>query len=362
MALKETIEAVVRKLQQGKYPNEQSISMGIVIPVFGELGWDTTDPDFVWPEYSVKYGRVDFALCYPAQHPKVFVEVKQPGKADGADEQLFDYALRHGVRMALLTDGRTWSVYLPGEEGSYEDRRVYKLDLLERTSDASAESLNHYLAHARITSGQAIDDAVREIRDRGRTSLATKTISSAWQSLVDDADPTITERLADEVEAKCGVRPEIDAVAKFLKQLGRNQPAVGPSPRPPQLTQPNPPETAPPHGGEGYSYRQGWKACRSGKDVMLGLLRELQQYNPELFEKCYHDEANRGRSRTYISRDRYEIYPKKDRIFCEEKTEELMPGWFVATNLNDGLMDKVIRMACRVAGASVSVDVRYSLD
>jgi hypothetical protein len=361
MALKETLESIARKLQQGKYPNEQSISMGIVRPVLDELGWDTTDPDFVWPEYSVKNGRVDFALCYPAQHPKIFVEVKQPGKADGADEQLFDYALRHGVRMALLTDGRTWSFYLPGEEGSYEDRRVYKLDLLERTSEASAESLHRYLSQSRIVSGQAIDDAVREIRDRGRTTLATKSIPAAWQSLVDDADPTITERIADEVEAKCGVRPEIDAVAKFLKQLGRTQP----TPPPPQPANPTPPRLAgsqPPSPRRlGYSYRNGWQNCHSGKEVMLSLLREFAQADPSFCGRCYQDEDNRGRSRIYITQNRYEIY-RKDQAFCEKHSVELIPGWFIATNLSDDAMNRIIRMACRIAGATIGVDVSYSLD
>jgi len=76
MPLKETIESVVRNLRQGRYPNEQSISFMVVGPILSDLDWDTRNPDFVWPEYSVKNGRVDYALCFPAQHPKVFVEVK----------------------------------------------------------------------------------------------------------------------------------------------------------------------------------------------------------------------------------------------------------------------------------------------
>lgn len=360
MALKETIEAIIRKLQQGKYPNEQSISIGVVRPILDELDWDTTDPEQVWPEYSVKNGRVDFALCYPPQHPKVFVEAKQPGNAEGADEQLFDYALRHGVRMALLTDGRTWSFYLPGEEGSYEDRRVYKLDLLERTPDESAEILNRYLSQSRIASGQAIDDAVRELRDRGRNVLATKTIPAAWQSLVDDADPTITERIADEVEAKCGVRPEIDAVAKFLRLLSRGGQSVGPASKPGPIG-PQPPRPEPGPKRLGYSYRSGWRSCRSGKEVMVALLRELAEANPSLCDRCYQDEANRGRSRTYITQNRYEIY-RKDQAFCEKHSVEFVQGWYVATNLNDDAMDHVIQMACRVAGLTPNVDISYSLD
>lgn len=364
MALKGTIESIVRKLQQGKYPNEQSVSMGIVLPILSELGWDTTEPDFVWPEYSIKNGRVDFALCYPAQNPKVFIEVKQPGKADGADEQLFDYALRHGVRMALLADGRTWSFYLPGEEGSYEDRRVYKIDLLERTSEASAESLERYLNRGRISSGHAIDEAVREIRDRGRIALAKRSIPAAWQSLVEDADPSITERIADEVEAKCGVRPEIDDVAKFLKQLGRGQvPPSAPAPATsPSSSQLHPGQTANfDQRRVGYSFRSGWRNCRSGIEVMRGLLCEIAQSDSTFCDRCYQDEENRGRSRIYISPNRYEIY-RRDQAFCEKHSVELIPGWFVATNLSHDSIDRIIRMACRIAGATIDVDASFSLE
>ncbi len=94
---------------------------------------------------------------------------------------------------------------------------------------------------------------------------------------------------------------------------------------------------------------------------MLGLLREFAQANSSFCERCYQDEDNRGRSRIYITRNRYEIY-RKDQAFCEKHSVELVPGWFIATNLSDDAMDKIIRMACRIAGAMVGVDVSYSLD
>ncbi len=51
--------------------------------------------------------------------------------------------------MAILCDGREWSFYLPGEHGSYEDRRVYKLDLLER----KLEEISKYLIQVYAGSG-----------------------------------------------------------------------------------------------------------------------------------------------------------------------------------------------------------------
>jgi len=74
---------------------------------------------------------VDFALCHPPGKPVTLIEAKQIGQSDGAERQLFEYAF-DGVPMAILTDGREWNVFLPGEQGSYSERHVYKLDLMER--------------------------------------------------------------------------------------------------------------------------------------------------------------------------------------------------------------------------------------
>jgi predicted type IV restriction endonuclease len=218
MALKETIESIVRNLNEGRYPNEQAISQGVVIRVLSELDWDQWNPDHVWPEYSVGSRRVDFALCFPSRKPIIFVEVKQPGRGDGADQQLFEYAFHEGVPMALLCDGRTWSFYLPGEQGSYEERRVYKLDLVERPPAEAAEKLRMYLAYSRVVSGEAIEQARRDYRDQNRRQTGKRTLPEAWKALVEDEDPSIVERLATEVEAKCGVRPEFDDVTLFLRR------------------------------------------------------------------------------------------------------------------------------------------------
>jgi predicted type IV restriction endonuclease len=146
MALANSLEQIVNHLRLGRFPNEQAVSQGVVLRVLSELGWDTYHPETVWPEYSLGGRRVDFALCFPARKPSVFIEVKQPGKGDGADLQLFEYAFHQGVPMAVLTDGKTWSFYLPAEQGNYEERRVYKLDLVERNFQESAEKLAKYLA------------------------------------------------------------------------------------------------------------------------------------------------------------------------------------------------------------------------
>ena len=70
--------------------------------------------------------------------------------------QALEYAFHTGVPFVVLTDGRTWSFYLPAEQGSYEDRRVYKLDLYERPPAEAATALHRYLDCARVQSGEAL--------------------------------------------------------------------------------------------------------------------------------------------------------------------------------------------------------------
>ena len=136
MSLAEEISRIRKTLETGRFRNEASVSFGAVIPILEALKWPVRNTDIVAPEYSLEARRVDFALCYPEMKPIVFIEVKQVGQTEGADRQLFEYAFHAGVPMAVLTDGQEWHFYLPGERGAYQERRVYKLDLLERGLEA----------------------------------------------------------------------------------------------------------------------------------------------------------------------------------------------------------------------------------
>jgi predicted type IV restriction endonuclease len=109
------------------------------------LGWPVYDIEVVVSEYSLGGRRVDYALCHPPREPLVMVEVKQIGQSKGADHQLFEYAFHKGVPMAVLTDGQEWHFFLPTEQGDYGERRVYKLDLLERDPQGAEAGLERYL-------------------------------------------------------------------------------------------------------------------------------------------------------------------------------------------------------------------------
>ena len=92
MALETTLAEITTRLRQGKFPNEQAISQGVVLRLLQELGWDTWDTALVWPEYQTGEGRADFALCCPPSKPAILVEVKQPGKAEDSVRHLSSFS------------------------------------------------------------------------------------------------------------------------------------------------------------------------------------------------------------------------------------------------------------------------------
>ena len=357
------LASIIANLKTNAYPNESAISTGVILRVLHVLGWDTYNPDFVWPEYGAG-GWVDFALCFPEKKPAVFVEVKQPGKLIGADKQLFEYAFHEGVPFAVLCDGKTWGFYLPGEQGTYEERRVYKLDLLERTPKESAEKLIRYLEFERTKLGHALSDAKADHQDQNRRSLSKQTIPKAWRELVEGEDPSIVEKIASEVEGKCGVRPVVDDVMEFLHGLGVPKLSPAPTPQEPPpvpMTGQHHATTQPPaaHTQRGYQLNNNFVPCNTGVAVMIGIFKTLAASDPTFPQRCHAHPANVGNVRTYVASTKAELYPGRPDL--EEFSEEFTPGWFVATNLSNNMKAKVIRMAFNVAGLTENVNARFYL-
>jgi predicted type IV restriction endonuclease len=84
MSLESTLADIIARLRQGRFPNGQAISQGIVLRVLQELGWDICDTTLVWPEFQTGEGRADFALCHPPSKPPEFIEAKPPAKNTAA--------------------------------------------------------------------------------------------------------------------------------------------------------------------------------------------------------------------------------------------------------------------------------------
>ena len=244
---------------------------------------------------------------------------------------------------------------------SYEDRRVYKLDLYERPSVEASEALTRYLECARVQAGEALETARKEYRSRNRQSQAKAAIPEAWRELVENGDELLVEILTNAVESKAGVRPDVDDVAEFLAGLGKPiiveaqrgiqaQPTNSMSPR----TTPNSKTNESSRSGKLVILGKAHN-YQNAKDAMVIIFRELGKTDPSFLERCSQHPDVQGRKRRYIARTAVELYP--DREDLRDMREVLPGGWLVATNLNNVLKKSLIRLAAEVAGLKFGKDV-----
>lgn len=304
-------------LSRGAYPNERAVSTSIVVPILRELGWDDSDPDQVMPEHSTGRGRVDYALCCPPHPPIAFIEVKGVGRSTEADRQLFEYAFHEGVPLAILTDGWEWSFYLPAEQGSYDERRVYQLVLTERSVDECAQRLQRYLKLDRLVSGEAIEAARKDYRDARSRREASKNIPKAWAELITEPDGLLIDLLLERTEALCGYRPELEEVERFFLNYSirpGNSPLVQPSILTAVPTQTSSPRSKsagliPISGKASWQVRDEGGITRNAVEAFKAYVESILSQFPDRTDHILA--AARTRSRANIGLTPEDIYPQR---------------------------------------------------
>ena len=372
MSIEGILGNITQRLREEAFPNEQSISQGIVLPVLQELHWPVFETNFVHPEYATVEGRVDFALCDPPQRAKVFIEVKKLGRAEDGVRQALSYAFQAGVPFVVLTDGKTWSFYLPAEEGSYEERRVFKLDMFERSPNEAAEVLQRYLDRGRVGSGEALKYAREEYQNQNRRAIARRAIPDAWNDIIKERDDLLVDLLAEATESKAGIRPADNDVMDFLGSLqgtvpsDTTQPGNQGTPERPLAPQSKPTDLQPSRKAarsqRGMPRRQGKVIVggrefeyRNVKEAMVQILRELQRRDPDFLPRLSQHPKCRGRTRRFIAQSPEELYPNSPKY--RNMNGALPGGWFVATNNSSQQKREFIEIASEVAGLKFGGDI-----
>ena len=367
MDLQEQLDRLRNAIRQGTFRSEAAVSQGVVLPILNALGWPVFNTAVVTPEFSLEGRRVDFALCHPENQPAVFVEVKQIGMLEGADRQLFEYAFHRGVPMAILTDGQEWSFYLPGEQGRYTERRVYKLDLLERDVTEASERLRRYLSYDRTASGQALEAARSDYKDVARTREIDATIPRAWQNLLQEQDSLLLDLLAEKVEDLCGYKADLDVCGRFIESIQTS--AIAPStkgkvrPAPPGSpgTPDRPAARRRMRSVEAFTFSFRGKDYHAGsaRDVMLQVFRLLAESDPLFLERFVA--RKHGRKRRYVAREKTELYPGRPDL-AQVAAAEITPGWWMGTNYSRRDIQKIIFLAREVVDPEIGKTLQVQVE
>jgi len=363
MAISNHIENVKDKLRKGDFTSEASVSQGILLPTLHELGWPVFDTRIVIPEFSLEGRRVDYALCHPANKPSVFVEVKKVGLSDGAERQLFEYAYHRGVPMAILTDGQEWSFYLPGEQGRYDERRVYKLDILERSLEEAINRLERYLGYRNVCSGKALEAARSDYKNVARGREIEATLPRAWSALLGEPDSLLLDILAEKVEDLCGYKPDREVCSRFLENTSKQSTVMPlttsikprlPNHFPKQQAKKKILQTS---DADPFSFEFNGKTypARSARGMMEKVFKLLAQADvsfPDKFAARKH-----GRKRRYLAQDRHELYPGRPDL-AEAYSVEIAPGWWLGTNYSRKNIDDILILALEVISPSIRSAIR----
>ena len=431
MTLEAKLRDIQKKLEDNRnFPNESSISQGIVLPILQELNWDIFDTKVVCPEWRIpslkprgkgNTAQVDFALFEsPGTPAKVFIEVKARGfKNDPkpmAETQLSTYANAGGIPLAVLTDGGTWSFYLPMEavksgSSGLKGRQVFELDISKSSSfQESSEVLQRYLEKNRVVSDEAHETArviflLEKYRNRtelkwvsaneeikkfkeGYNQLAKLAKSIDPKSAQDnfDYDFVVHSLLRQEISRSTSGITALPLQSELERQDFSSSQLSGASEqkqpvhhRVRQDSPPLEPEARPVRDlnvhvkGRGPDVlikeiviRGQHFPCSNQKgnqkEAMAIVFKQLQEEDPGFLQRFYKDSRNQRRWRggpRYLGRNQRELFGKN-----VERTRYELIGrdWIISTNYgweaprNRSSKKKIIQLAAEVAGLKLKLE------
>ncbi len=134
--------------------NETRTRMALIDPLLQVLGWDTSDPSLVTPEYGASGGKADYALLGQGGHPTAAIEAKRLGQPLQQHlTQMVTYTTMAGIAYAGITDGDQWELYDVFHPSALKDKQL--LNLRISTSPSYLCALNLLLIwRPNLSSGQ----------------------------------------------------------------------------------------------------------------------------------------------------------------------------------------------------------------
>jgi predicted type IV restriction endonuclease len=368
--LHETIQRVRQALGGSRLWSEAEVRQAFVLPILRALGWNDADTAKVTPEFNLDGQRVDYALSAMSNQVSIFIEVKARIPLSGFERQLFTYAAIKGVPLAVLTNGQEWRFFLPGGIGSYDERLLHRLDLIERQTSESAEWLSRYLLFDRVRSGDALTTAQGDYEGLRRDRIMRDALPHAWAEVLGEPDAQLVEILADRTALLCRHKPSPDFVAEFLRKIPLGNlpatflatlnpsPATKPGPVRQELTSKSPTQ---PDGKVAepvrYTLFGETRTARSGMQVLLHVIRELAARDPGFLERFAPHIV--GDSSNHVARRPEDVYP--GRLPRRGEVIDLVPGWYIGTTLSTPAKTKLLQAACTAAGLTFDVDLIVQL-
>ena len=196
--------------------DEATTKQVIILRLLDILSWNIFDSYEVTPEYSVSGKKVDYSLRINNAN-KVFLEVKKVTEdIENHQEQLLNYSFQEGIKLAVLTNGITWWFYLPLNEGSWEQRKFYAIDIIQQEQSDIANKFIYFLGKENVKNEEAVKKAEQIYKGQVKDIEIKRNLHRAWNKLISEPDDLLVELINETLEKICGYRADDKQIESFL--------------------------------------------------------------------------------------------------------------------------------------------------
>ena len=179
--------------------DERAVEIGVVLPLLRQVGWDTDNVSEIYPQYGLADGsKVDYDLQIDGES-RVLIEVKRWAHElnDGHEEQLADYCRLAKPKLAVLTSGRNWRLYLPPTRGKSTPLSFSTLTSLQCNRRKQSDHFSIFLARNNMVGfGPTVAAAGRRYRESQAYLGFRKSFTEDWNRLSYDKNDR-QERLGE---------------------------------------------------------------------------------------------------------------------------------------------------------------------
>ena len=203
--------------------NEAETKLFIIGRLLEDLDWNLKNPKEVKPEYRVGKDKADYALN-PDLPTAVFIEAKKPSVGlKNHESQLLKYCFQQAVKLAVLTNGRTWWLYLPGYDGPrgeglyWSKKRFSEIDITSGKPSVIQNEFERFLTKEKVSSGEAVKEAADIINKKLEWEKAQKGMVDAWNNLIAEPPDNLITLLNESTFQVCNAKPGKPEVKKFFQ-------------------------------------------------------------------------------------------------------------------------------------------------
>ena len=203
-----------------KRQTRKNTELGVVLPLLKRVGWNTERMPEINPQRELIDGKADFDLQIDRES-RILIEVKSWGhNLDDKDEdQLARYCRSAKPKLAVLTSGRNWRLYLPpySKGKSAPLRKFLELDITVTPPSVVEGKFCQFLSRESMVNFRPkIEEARKLHRELEDYHDFKGKLTGAWNELVKDKH-TMTKLLMRFCEIT-SIQASRANVLKFLEE------------------------------------------------------------------------------------------------------------------------------------------------